>query len=108
MLSFAKNSNYLFLEANYDELLLENGPYPLKLKDRIRGNWGHLSNNQAFCFIKDSEFKGLGVYFIHLSSTNNKVSIVDKLANENLGGINFITCPRGELVRTSEVKIEQN
>ncbi|MBK5200976.1 MAG: MBL fold metallo-hydrolase [Spirochaetaceae bacterium] len=106
MLAFAKNSDYLFLEANYDELLLEKGPYPLKLKNRIRGNWGHLSNNQAFCFIKDSEFKGLGVYFIHLSSINNKVSIVDKMATENLDGIDFITCPRGELVRTSEVKIE--
>lgn len=106
MLFLAKSSDFLFLESNYDELLLEKGPYPLRLKKRISGNWGHLSNKQAFCFIKDSGFKGLGVYFIHLSSVNNNVSIVDRLANKNLDGINFITCPRGELVRTSEVKVE--
>ncbi len=107
MLSFAKKSDYLFLESNYDDFLLENGPYPLRLKNRVRGNWGHLSNNQAFCFIRDSEFNGKGVYFIHLSSTNNKVSIVNEMADEYLDGIDYITCPRGELVRTSEVKIEQ-
>lgn len=104
---YAKNSDYLFIESNYDELLLENGPYPYNLKKRISGNWGHLSNKQAMNFVKDSEFNGLGVYFIHLSSRNNKVSIVNNIASETLGGINFITCPRGELVSTSEVTIEQ-
>src|SRR5918993_3461800 len=36
-----------FLEANYDEALLENGRYPYFLKNRIRGGNGHLSNKQA-------------------------------------------------------------
>jgi phosphoribosyl 1,2-cyclic phosphodiesterase len=36
-----------FLEANYDEDMLENGRYPQHLKNRIRGGKGHLSNRQA-------------------------------------------------------------
>src|SRR6201996_3201270 len=36
-----------FLEANYDEQLLETGRYPWPLKNRIRGGHGHLSNRQA-------------------------------------------------------------
>ncbi|MFA5814259.1 MAG: MBL fold metallo-hydrolase [Bacteroidales bacterium] len=36
-----------FLEANYDEVMLEEGRYPQFLKNRIRGDHGHLSNLQA-------------------------------------------------------------
>ena len=39
--------NAAFLEANYDEEMLEKGRYPLFLKNRIRGDKGHLSNEQA-------------------------------------------------------------
>ncbi len=106
MKDFAGNSDYLFLEANYDKHMLINGPYPQFLKKRVDGNWGHLSNDQAFDFIKDSEFHGKGVYFVHLSSNNNSVDIVDEMADECLSGMNYITCPRGELIVTSEEKIE--
>lgn len=103
MMNYAKDSDYLFLEANYDEKLLFNGPYPYFLKKRVSGNWGHLSNDQAFDFIDESGFNGKGVFFVHLSSNNNKVEIVDNLAKKRLSDINFITCPRGELINTSEV-----
>ncbi|NQV01705.1 MAG: MBL fold metallo-hydrolase, partial [Bacteroidia bacterium] len=36
-----------FLEANYDEAMLQEGNYPIHLKRRIRGRRGHLSNTQA-------------------------------------------------------------
>ena len=36
-----------FLETNYDEDMLTNGRYPFMLKERIRGDQGHLSNDQA-------------------------------------------------------------
>src|SRR6185436_15468757 len=36
-----------FLEANYDEKMLEEGSYPYYLKQRIQGDKGHLSNKQA-------------------------------------------------------------
>jgi phosphoribosyl 1,2-cyclic phosphodiesterase len=102
MMEFAQDSDYLFLEANYDKRMLLNGPYPKFLKNRVDGNWGHLSNDQAINFIKDSGFHGKGVYFIHLSTTNNTVEIVDEIAEDELSGMKYITCPRGELIVTSE------
>ncbi|RYF96169.1 MAG: MBL fold metallo-hydrolase, partial [Chitinophagaceae bacterium] len=43
---FAK-CHAVFLESNYDEVMLSNGKYPYFLKTRITSGNGHLSNNQA-------------------------------------------------------------
>ena len=40
----AQVATQVFLEANYDEEMLEQGRYPYSLKRRIRGGQGHLSN----------------------------------------------------------------
>lgn len=53
MVQLAGRSEVLFLEANYDVEMLRTGPYPLYLKKRIAGNWGHLSNDQAFSFLQE-------------------------------------------------------
>lgn len=37
----------LFVEANHDENMLQVGPYPYPLKQRILGNKGHLSNENS-------------------------------------------------------------
>ena len=42
-----------FLEANYDEEMLERGSYPYHLKRRIRGGKGHLSNKQVHFVFHD-------------------------------------------------------
>ncbi len=60
------------LEFNHDEDMLWNGPYPYHLKQRIRGNHGHLSNTQAAQLLAD----GLGprldhLILAHLSEENN-------------------------------------
>ncbi len=70
-LSLAGDADILFLEANYDEQMLQCGPYPPRLKHRIASERGHLSNNQALQFLSESGFKGEHVYFIHLSACNN-------------------------------------
>jgi len=103
MAYYAKQSNVLYLEANYDENLLNNGPYPAFLKKRISGNWGHLSNKQAFTFLKDSGFKGKGVFFIHLSRNNNTVALVNEEAAKFQFPFITYACPRGELVNSMEV-----
>ena len=36
-----------YLESNFDPVMLEEGPYPPHLKQRIRGAGGHLSNEEA-------------------------------------------------------------
>jgi phosphoribosyl 1,2-cyclic phosphodiesterase len=60
------------LEFNHDEEMLMEGPYPYPLKQRIRGNHGHLSNRQAQGLLAE----GLGprlrhLLLAHLSEDNN-------------------------------------
>jgi len=62
----------LIAEFNHDERMLEEGPYPLELKRRIRGPDGHLSNMQAARMIRGIAHSGLSwVALAHLSETNN-------------------------------------
>lgn len=76
----AKGARILFLEANYDKHLLQSGPYPLYLKRRIDGSYGHLSNEQALIFLQESGFAGEHIYFIHLSDVNNDPALLEKAA----------------------------
>ena len=93
-LQLARSSKILFLEANYDEKMLHGGPYPYYLKQRISGLYGHLSNDQAMQFLQESEFNGEHVYFIHLSGTNNKPSLLSDMAHEKVK-IPFTVCEKG-------------
>lgn len=68
----ASEADVLFLEANYDEEMLENGPYPRFLKKRIASRYGHLSNNDAATFLNSCRDKLTRVvYLIHPSDNNN-------------------------------------
>ena len=42
-----RGCRFVFLESNYDVDMLETGPYPRYLKQRIAGRKGHLSNDDA-------------------------------------------------------------
>ena len=62
----------VFLESNYDEEMLQNGPYPQVLKDRVASNVGHLSNSQAFALVRDFANEDLKhIVFSHVSKENN-------------------------------------
>ncbi len=62
----------LVLEFNHDEKMLEEGPYPLELKRRIKGPDGHLSNLQAARMIRTLAHGDLGwAVPAHLSEVNN-------------------------------------
>lgn len=63
----------LILEANHDETMLAQGPYPPQLKRRVAGNHGHLSNQQAANTLAALELEGLQqLVAAHLSETNNR------------------------------------
>ena len=69
-----------FLESNYDEQMLEFGPYPFQLKNRIRGGKGHLSNRQALKLFLDHRPPFMTHLFLsHLSRNNNSPDIVEEL-----------------------------
>jgi phosphoribosyl 1,2-cyclic phosphodiesterase len=75
-----KQCNAAFLEANYDEQMLENGGYPLHLKNRIRGGQGHLSNAQALnLFINHRPKFMTHLLLSHLSKENNSPELAKKL-----------------------------
>jgi phosphoribosyl 1,2-cyclic phosphodiesterase len=69
-----------FLEANFDEVLLETGKYPLFLKNRIRGDQGHLSNTQALQIFMDYKPSFMTHLILsHLSRENNSPERVEAL-----------------------------
>lgn len=66
--------DYLLVEANHDEDLLRDGPYPPLLKRRIAGGRGHLSNRQCgelLARIVPLSPRLRRVTLGHLSDTNN-------------------------------------
>jgi phosphoribosyl 1,2-cyclic phosphodiesterase len=62
----------LFLEANHDVRMLEAGPYPYPLKQRILGERGHLSNDtsgELLCRLLHDHLRH--IFLGHLSQENN-------------------------------------
>jgi phosphoribosyl 1,2-cyclic phosphodiesterase len=67
-----KHCQLLILEANHDPHMLQNGPYPWHLKQRIQSSSGHLSNEQSRHLLMELQHEGLEhVILAHLSQTNN-------------------------------------
>ncbi|MDC7125319.1 MAG: MBL fold metallo-hydrolase [Spirochaetales bacterium] len=103
MLNLASRSDVLFLEANYNEEMLFNGPYEPWLKDRISSELGHLSNRAAMQFLNEAGDKEGSrikeVYFCHLSSTNNTEEVLKRDINDYLiWNGQWVICPKGEPV----------
>lgn len=70
------NVRILALESNHDARMLDTGPYPAYLKERVAGSHGHLSNDQAAEALRtlvglDTET----VVAMHLSQENNRPSV---------------------------------
>jgi phosphoribosyl 1,2-cyclic phosphodiesterase len=87
----------VFLEANYDEQMLETGRYPHHLKQRISGDHGHLSNKQALeLFIKHKPEFLSHIFLSHLSKDNNNPELARKLFNGHAGGAKIIVASRYE------------
>ncbi|MDB5287206.1 MAG: beta-lactamase domain protein [Mucilaginibacter sp.] len=87
----------VFLEANYDEDMLEQGRYPIYLKRRIRGGKGHLSNKQALeMFITHKPDYMSHVLLAHLSKDNNNPEVVQQLFAEHAGDTHISVASRYE------------
>jgi phosphoribosyl 1,2-cyclic phosphodiesterase len=75
----------LVLEMNHDPGLLLNGPYPWSLKQRIRSDVGHLSNEQGARLLRDTLHGGLRYLVLaHLSEHNNTERHARKAAEKVL------------------------
>lgn len=76
----------LGIESNHDEHMLQTGPYPRYLKQRIASDTGHLSNAQAAEALRalvtsDTET----VVGLHLSEKNNRPSVATRTLAEAVG-----------------------
>lgn len=65
-----KGKNLVFLESNHDLIALENCKYTMSLKQRILGQGGHLSNDNA------------GIFATHLANNGVKKIILGHLSGE--------------------------
>ena len=65
-------SHALILESNYCPKMLENSPYPDAVRQRIRGNQGHLSNPDMNSLLAKILHEDLQlVVIVHVSQENN-------------------------------------
>ncbi|MCF7790967.1 MAG: MBL fold metallo-hydrolase [Victivallales bacterium] len=83
-----KGCHSIILESNYDTELLNKSKRPLKLKRRIAGRFGHLSNDDAlnsFHEILTENSKNL--FLGHISSECNNHSILTDKARKRLSEI---------------------
>lgn len=92
-----KQCHAAFLEANYDEEMLEKGRYPYFLKNRIRGGLGHLSNQQALDLFRTHKPAFMShVLLSHLSKDNNCPQLSKDLFTQYQEGTEVIVASRFE------------
>ena len=85
MHDFIGRSNYLVIEANHSEEMLQQGHYPQYLKDRILGPNGHLSNVACGHALADYASPALRhVWLCHLSEENNHPELARKTVEQIL------------------------
>lgn len=102
-----------FLEANYDEEMLQNGSYPFYLKARIRNGHGHISNREALTLFQQYRSPQLTHLFLsHLSRNNNCPKLVEELFTSNASGVRMIVTSRYQESAVYQIsalsKLEQN
>jgi phosphoribosyl 1,2-cyclic phosphodiesterase len=106
---YFKQCHAAFLEANYDEEMLEKGGYPIYLKNRIRGGKGHLSNKQAlelFMTYKSDFMSHL--LLSHLSKNNNSAELVQQLFNAHAENVKVIIASRYEETEVFHISLNKS
>jgi len=85
LLTYFRRCEMMVLESNHCPVMLENGPYPLMLKRRIRSKKGHLSNRAAGECLRSLARDVPCIQLAHLSEINNTPAKALSSAQEALG-----------------------
>jgi phosphoribosyl 1,2-cyclic phosphodiesterase len=97
VVTYFKQCNAAFLEANYDTDMLANGSYPSFLKHRISGGLGHLSNLEALDIFTSHKPEFMShLLLAHLSKDNNNPTLVQQIFEEVAGETNVMVASRYE------------
>ena len=76
MESYLSTANHVIIEANHDEQMLLNGPYPTYLKERILSPKGHQSNVTCGNLLAQNWNPDMrNVFLCHLSHENNDPNV---------------------------------
>jgi phosphoribosyl 1,2-cyclic phosphodiesterase len=75
----------VFIESNYDPVMLERGRYPVWLKDRIMGPSGHISNHECAELLRRHGKRLDWACLSHLSENNNTPALALRTVREVVG-----------------------
>ncbi len=82
---YIKGANDIVLESNHDITMLKNGRYHYRLKQRILGAFGHLSNDSAALLASQLIESGTtNIILAHLSGENNTPLVAEKTVENYL------------------------
>lgn len=85
VLQTIKGCQTLHIESNHDPEMLRNGPYPYWLIQRIRGEGGHLSNQECAAALPALvEAGATRIVLAHLSEHNNTPALAQECASAAL------------------------
>ena len=87
-----KGLSGVFIEANHDVEMVQSGPYPQFLKERILSGTGHLSNHTCGEAIAQNMSEDLKrVWLCHLSEENNHPELARKTVETILRSYGIVT-----------------
>ena len=91
MEAYIRTANHLVIEANHDEHMLLNGPYPTYLKERILSPRGHQSNDVCGELLERNWHPELrNVWLCHLSLENNDPEVAYETVKSYLEEIDIL------------------
>lgn len=104
--SMLKNKKIYIMESNHDIEMLEEGPYPYYLKQRVWSDKGHLSNKMCSEYLSNLIGKNtVAVVLAHLSETNNteEIALNEYNSYENNRKVNVYVAKQKERLDVIEV-----
>jgi len=89
--TYLTGAEMVILESNHDEEMLINGNYDYRLKKRIMGKEGHLSNDTSSDFAAELAEKGTKTFILaHLSEENNLPDLAYSACTQKLSSSGFV------------------
>ena len=107
--SLTNNKDIYIIEANHDEEMLLNGPYPYILKQRVISDTGHLSNRYTGKYLSNAiGDKTKYIVLAHISENNNTKElalsqVIEELKETNFNTDNIIAAEQYETTMKIEV-----
>ena len=92
ILTQIENKDAYIIESNHDIEMLRNSKYPFYLQQRILGDRGHLSNEDAAKYLEKIIGKNTkSIVLAHLSQENNTPSLALSTTKNKINNNNNIT-----------------